>query len=151
LECLDAISESNAILSAILAVIYSKHYDASWQTAKCLKDTPEIGPQDVLSQWASFFSSIAIIFNHSTLSHWDRSSRCHWYDMLATFEKYQNCKLELPSLRISLEYGLGTMLGYALECLVSERSHKPVSTFHLSIYFKRNKTVVLLGIADKGI
>jgi hypothetical protein len=49
LEWLDAISESNAILSAILAVIHPNLYDASWQTTKCLRDTPEIGPQDILS------------------------------------------------------------------------------------------------------
>jgi hypothetical protein len=44
LDWLGAISESNAILSTILAVIHSKLYDAGQQTAKCLRDTPEIDP-----------------------------------------------------------------------------------------------------------
>ena len=50
LDWLDAISESNAILSAILAVIHPQLYDAGWETTKRLRDTPEIGPLDVLSQ-----------------------------------------------------------------------------------------------------
>ena len=49
LDWLDAISESNAILSAILAVIHPQLYDAGWETTKRLRDTPEIGPLDVLS------------------------------------------------------------------------------------------------------
>jgi len=49
LDWLDAVSESNAILSAILAVIHPKLYDAGWQTTKRLRDTSEIGPQDVLN------------------------------------------------------------------------------------------------------
>ncbi len=50
LDWLDAILESNAILSTILAVIHPQLYDASWETTKRLRDTPEIGPLDVLSQ-----------------------------------------------------------------------------------------------------
>jgi hypothetical protein len=111
LDWLDAISESNAILSAILAVIHSQLYDASWQTIKHLRDTPEIDPQDVLSRWASVFSSVTIISNHDTPSHWDRSSRCNWYDILVTLGRYCNCNLELLGLGISLEYGPGMVVG----------------------------------------
>jgi hypothetical protein len=111
LEWLDAISESNAILSAILAVIHPKLYDAGWETAKRLRDTPEIDPQDVLSRWASVFSGVAVISNRSTPPHRDGSSRCHWYDILATVGRYRNCNLELPGLGISLEYGPGTVVG----------------------------------------
>jgi hypothetical protein len=81
------------------------------ETAKRLRDTPEIDPQDVLSRWASVFSSVAIISNRSTPPHRDGSSRCHWYDILATVGRYRNCNLELPGLGISLEYGPGTVVG----------------------------------------
>src|SRR6267154_4168469 len=111
LDWLETISESNAILSTILAVIHPNLYDAGWQTAKCLRDTPEIDPQDVLSLWASVFSSVAIISNHSTPPHQDGSSRCHWYDMLVTLGRYRNCNLELLGLGISLKYGPGTVVG----------------------------------------
>ena len=113
LEWLDSISESNAILSAILAVIHPNLYDAGWQTAKCLRDTPEIEPQDVFSQWASIFSGIAVISNRFTPPHQDGSLRYHWYDMLVTLGRYRNCNLELLGLGISLEYGPGTVVGIA--------------------------------------
>jgi hypothetical protein len=44
LEWLDAISESNIILRAILAVIHPTFYDAGWQMAKHLRVTPKIDP-----------------------------------------------------------------------------------------------------------
>ena len=108
---LDAISESNAIISAILAVIHPALYDAGWETAKRLKRTSEIGPQDVLTRWASVFSGVGVISNRSTPPHRDMGSRCHWYDILVTLGKYRNCNLELPGLGISLEYGPGTVVG----------------------------------------
>src|SRR5216684_7612793 len=77
LDWLDAILESNAILSTILAVIHPQLYDAGWQTAKHLRDTPEIDPQDVLSQWASVFSGVAIISNCSTLVHMVSHCKVH--------------------------------------------------------------------------
>jgi hypothetical protein len=63
LDWLDAASESNSILSAILAVIHPTLYDAGRQTVKCLRNTPEIDPQDVLSRWASVFSGVTVISN----------------------------------------------------------------------------------------
>jgi Oxygenase domain of the 2OGFeDO superfamily len=111
LDWLNAISESNAILSAILAVIHPNLYDAGWQTTKHLRGTAEIDPQDLLSWWASVFSGVAVISNCTTPLHWDLSSRYHSSDMLATLGSYQGCNLELPGLGISLEYGPGTVAG----------------------------------------
>ena len=118
LDWLDTISESNAILSAILAVIHPHLYDAGWQTTKCLRGTAEIDPQDLLSRWASVFSGVSVISNRTTPPHRDLNSRAHWYDILATLGSYRGCNLELPGLGISLEYGPGTVAGisgYALE------------------------------------
>src|SRR3981081_3441287 len=111
LDWLDAISESNAISSAILAVIHPKLYDAGWQTTKRLGDTPEIGPPNVLHQWSSVFSGVAVISNRSTPPHRDGGSRHHWYDILVTLGSYRACNLKLPGLGITLEYGPGTVVG----------------------------------------
>ena len=111
LDWLDAISESNAILSAILAVIHPTLYDAGWETIKRLRGTPKIAPEDVFRRWGSVFSGVSIISNRSTPPHRDGHSRKNWYDMLVTLGRYQNCKLELPGLGISLEYGPGTVVG----------------------------------------
>jgi hypothetical protein len=117
LDWLDAASESNSILSAILAVIHPTLYDAGRQTVKCLRNTPEIDPQDVLSRWASVFSGVAVISNQSTPLHRDGSLRYQWYDILVTLGRYRNCNLELPGLGISLEYGPGTVVGISGQVL----------------------------------
>ena len=111
LDWLDTISESNTILSAILAVIHPHLYDAGWQTTKHLRGTAEIDPQDLLSRLASVFSGVSVISNRTTPPHRDLNSRAHWYDLLATLGSYQDCNLELPGLGISLEYGPGTVVG----------------------------------------
>ncbi len=113
LDWLDAISESNGILSAILAVIHPKLYDAGWQTINHLGDTPEFGDQDILDQWASVFSGVGVISNRYTPPHRDTNSRANWYDILATLGRYESCDLKLPGLGISLEYGPGTVVGIA--------------------------------------
>lgn len=111
LDWLNTISESNAVLSAILGVIHPKLYDAGWQILKRLRDTPEICSQDILSRWASVFSGVAVISNRITPPHRDRNSRKNWYDILVTLGRYRNCDLELPGLGITLEYGPGTVVG----------------------------------------
>ena len=110
-------SESNAILSAILAVIHPKLYDAGWETISCLRNTPGVDPERVISRWASVFTGISVISNRNTPLHWDGSSRPHWYDMLATLGSYRNCKFELPGIGISLEYGPGTVVGLSSNLL----------------------------------
>jgi hypothetical protein len=111
LKWLDAVSESNAIFSAILAVIHPKLYDAGRQTIKRLRDTPEVDSQDVLGPWASVFNGVAVISNRRTPLHRDAGARFNWYDILATLGTYRNCDLKLPGLGISLEYGPGTVVG----------------------------------------
>ena len=120
LKWLDAISESNSILSAILAVIHPQLYEAGWQTIEHLRGTSEIDPKGVLSQWASVFSSISIISNCYTPPHWDNGSRYNWYDILATSGSYWNCELKLLGLGIALEYGPGTVVGLAGKVLEHE-------------------------------
>ena len=119
LDWLDAISESNAILSAILAVIHPKLYNAGWETTKHLKD-PEICPRDILIQWASVFSGVAVISNCITKPHQDLSSRVNSYDILASSGSYRDCILKLLGLGISLEYGPGTVVGMAGKVLEHE-------------------------------
>ena len=127
-EWLDVISESNAVLSAILAVIHPSLYDAGWQAINQLKDTPETGSQDILMRWASVSSGVSVISNCETVPHRDGMSRYNWYDMLATSGNYRSCNLELPGLGISLEYGPGTVVGisgkvldHAVPCFEGDR------------------------------
>jgi hypothetical protein len=111
LDWLDCISESNSILSAILAVIHPELHDAGRDTFDRLRQHPEIQHRDVLRRWTSIFNGVSIISNRFTPPHRDGNSRKQWYDLLTSLGSYRNCNLELPGLGLSLEYGPGTVVG----------------------------------------
>ena len=111
---LNAISQSNMVVSAILAVINPELYEAGWKTFMHLRKDTEFQRQDihhVLNQWTSAFSGVSIMRNRITPLHRDGSSRHHWYDLLVTLGDYQKCDFELPGLGVLLEYGPGTVVG----------------------------------------
>jgi hypothetical protein len=112
-EWLNCMLESNAVLSAILAVIHPALYNAGRHTFNCLRKATEIQPQNVLSRWTSVFNGVAVICNRKTLLHRDGYSRFAWYELLTTFGNYTDCKLELPGLGVTLEYGPGTVVGFS--------------------------------------
>ena len=114
IEWLDEISTSNMISSTILAVIHPELYSAGRESLVRLREDSEFERNDVdrvLSRWTSAFSGVSIISNRITPLHRDGSSRNHWYDLLITLGRYQNCNLELPGLGISLDYRPGTAVG----------------------------------------
>jgi hypothetical protein len=120
---LDCISQSNSILSAILAVIHPELYDAGQETFNHLRQHSEIQPQDVLRRWTSVFNGVSMICNRLTPAHLDGNSRKQWYDLLVSLGSYRNCKLELLGLGVSLEYGPGTVVGLVGSTLEHEVSH----------------------------
>ncbi|KAH9037002.1 hypothetical protein EDB85DRAFT_1861756 [Lactarius pseudohatsudake] len=69
LEWLDRATESNSIMSAILAVIHPELYDAGRNTLKVLRGHSEIQPQEILHQWTSVYSGISVICNRLTPTH----------------------------------------------------------------------------------
>ena len=124
LNWLDFVSQSNSILSAILAVIHPDLHVAGQKTFKWLIECSKIDdPQDVLSWWTSAFNSVSIFFNCLTPAHQDGKSQNQWYDLLVTLECYQSCNLELPGLGLSLKYGPGTVVGLMGLALEHEVSH----------------------------
>lgn len=108
---LNHIAESNVISNAILAVIHPCLHSAGQKTLKQLQLCPDVKRQDVLSQWNSVFSGVSVIYNGTVPAHRDSQSRHHWYDLLVTLGRYRNCKLELPGVGITMDYGPGTVVG----------------------------------------
>jgi hypothetical protein len=111
MDWLNQISQSNAILSAILGVIHPLLYRAGWETLNRLRESPKIRRQDVLTKWTSVFTGISVICNRTSPAHWDTQSQYHWYDLLATLGPYQKCNLNFPGLGLSLDYSPGTVVG----------------------------------------
>jgi hypothetical protein len=71
MQWLDAISESNSILSAILAVIHPQLYHAGQETFDKMRKNPGIEHQDVLHWWTSAFSGVSVIYNCIMPPHQD--------------------------------------------------------------------------------
>jgi len=111
LNWLNQIADSNSISSVILAVIHPDLYSAGQKTLNVLWQSSEIHRQDVLRCWNSVFSGISVIFGGTVSAHRDSQSRYHWYDLLITLGHYQGCKLNLPGVGLSLNYGPGTVVG----------------------------------------
>jgi len=130
---LNQIAESNAISSAILAVIHPHLYAAGQQALKHLQHSPEIEQQDVLNRWNSVFSGISVIFNGNVQAHRDTQSRHNWYDLLISLGSYQGCNLLLPGVGLSLDYSPGTIVGLsgmALQHEVTQFEGESVSFAH---------------------
>jgi len=123
LDWLDHATESNSIMSAILAVIHPELYDAGRNTFKELRKHSEIEPQEILHRWTSVYSGISVICNRLTPAHRDVSARKQWYDMLVSVGRYRNCNLKLPGLGVSLEYGPGSVVGVLAAMLEHQVSH----------------------------
>ena len=111
LDWLNHISESNSILSTILAVIHPELHNTGRETFNRLRQHDKIQHQDVLRQWTSVFNGISVIRNRMTPPHRDGNSRKQWYDILTSIGHYRNCNLKLPGLGLSLEYSPGTVVG----------------------------------------
>lgn len=111
MDWLEHISESNSILSAILAVMHPELHEAGRETFNRLRQHAEIQPQDVFRKWTSVFNGVSVICNRTTPPHRDGNSRKQWYDLLASIGSYRNCNIELPGLGLSLEYGPGSIVG----------------------------------------
>ncbi|KAF8267260.1 hypothetical protein EI94DRAFT_1701155 [Lactarius quietus] len=102
---LESISETNSILSTILAVIHPALYLAGQSALGIIRERAEIRGQDqqVLSKWTSSFSGISVIANRITLPHHDTQSRHNW--------KLPRLQSAAAGLGISLDYGPGTVVG----------------------------------------
>ena len=95
-----------------MAVIHPELYDSGRETLKRVREkVPDPPHRDVLNRWTSVFNGVAVITHRETPPHRDGNSMHHWYDLLVTLGRCQECNLNLPGLGISLEYGPGTVVG----------------------------------------
>ena len=123
LEWLDHITESNSVLSAILAVIHPTLHKSGRETFDKLRQCAEIQPEDVLRRWTSVFNGVSVIVNRTTPAHQDSNTRKQWYDLLVTLGNYRNCNLNLPGTGVSFKYGSGTVVGLLGATLEHEVPH----------------------------
>jgi hypothetical protein len=110
--------EASSLLSAIMSIIHPELYKAARTVLIGLGDQEDLLP--ALQKWASVFNGVQVIGNRDTLIHRDYNSRCEWYDILASIGPYESAKCYLPTIRVRLSYGLGTIVGIGGKLLPHE-------------------------------
>lgn len=100
--------ETSAFFSAILSIMHPDLYDSGRTTMLRLTKQTDLHPALVL--WPSVFNAVTVLSNRSTPYHRDSKSRAPWYDMLATIGQYKGAIMDLPSIRLKLAYGPGSVI-----------------------------------------
>jgi hypothetical protein len=93
---------SNDILSLIHPNLYQNAMDAL-NVLRQKKITAETA-----NAWHSAFTGIAVIANRRTLPHRDRLGSEAWYDILFALGSYENAKLVMSEIGLSMDYSSGT-------------------------------------------
>ncbi|KAI6155879.1 hypothetical protein BKA82DRAFT_4011289 [Pisolithus tinctorius] len=96
-EWVDQMSDTNALLSAILHVIHPRMYADGREALICLgKQAEQQADSDmssILPIWSSTYSSMSVMVNRATCYHRDINGRDPWYDMLVTVGDVGNSAL----------------------------------------------------------
>ncbi|EAU89813.2 hypothetical protein CC1G_09395 [Coprinopsis cinerea okayama7 len=115
LSFLEMISESLAVLGAILAVIHPALFEAGVEVLSRLNSGYiEVRDYDLLKQvlnhWSSPFTAFSVITNRQTDLHRDSLSPTDAFDMLYTSGDYDDGRFEVPGLGIRCRYDPGTVI-----------------------------------------
>lgn len=102
-----------AVLSVVDPPLYDRGCQALHQIGQLSFHEPFQSRKDlmnILEVWKNPFTAISIISNRRTPPHTDRGGRHQWADILTSFGPYKNCRFDLPTLGIQLEYIPGSVV-----------------------------------------
>jgi hypothetical protein len=108
---LSEMSETSALISAILRVMHPALYQSGRQTMMRLGQYTTLHP--ALKLWPSVFNAVTVLSNRKTPYHRDNYSREQWYDILTTVGPYKEATLHFPGIGVRLAYKSGTVVGFS--------------------------------------
>ena len=113
---LQEMSQSIALMGALLSIVHPELYEIGQGVLKKLGDSPDIvkdGEEvlEVLWLWTTPFLGYGLISNCITPLHRDNNSQGPWYDCLTTIRNYEKgAWLILKNIGLELDYPSGTMV-----------------------------------------
>ena len=110
--------------------------------------TPE-AMRAALAGWASPFTGISVMVNRVTPTHRDTQGRHPWFDILVTHGPYSECRMELRSLGVRLEYNSGTMVGVCGKA-VPHAVSECIGEHACIAYYMRDSVHSRLGVPAGG-
>jgi hypothetical protein len=102
-----------------------------------------------IQDWIVPFSGLSVISNQETPLHRDVQGRQNWFDILATFGKYTEGRMELPGIGYQLEYNPGTIVAIAGKTVVHGVGKCNADRVCI-VYYMRDKVHKQLGIPAGG-
>ncbi|EAU80456.2 hypothetical protein CC1G_12549 [Coprinopsis cinerea okayama7 len=121
LEFIERISESVAVLGAILAVIHPALFEMGLEMLAGLNsgiipagDLEHL--RTLLKYWSSPFTAFSLINNRRTDLHRDVCSPVYVYDLLYTGGNYVNGRIEIRGIGIRCRYDPGTVVATLASC-----------------------------------
>ncbi|KIO01334.1 hypothetical protein M404DRAFT_150342, partial [Pisolithus tinctorius Marx 270] len=109
-EWVDQMSDTNALLSAILHVIHPRMYaDGREALIRLGKQAEQWADSDM----SSMYSSMSMMVNRATCYHRDINGWDPWYDMLVTMGNYLPLDFVIPMLNLWLRYNPGTIIAFS--------------------------------------
>ncbi|EAU81764.2 hypothetical protein CC1G_13115 [Coprinopsis cinerea okayama7 len=129
LEFLEKVSESMAILGAILAAVHPAQFEAGLDVLAHLNAGSIVTQEpallrQVLELWSTPFTAFSVVNNRDTWLHLDPKSPPRAYDLLYTGGRYSDARFEVPSLGLRCRYNPGTVV--ALLAALFEHGISPV-------------------------
>lgn len=117
------------IMAAVLRIInpgqFFQCFELPPRITACVPVNHRREMLDLLEFWASPFHCMQVIVNRETLNHRDTRGWAFGYDLLATFGRYTNGILDLPSIGLTCAYNPGTITGLMGKVLI--HGVKPVN------------------------
>jgi hypothetical protein len=115
---LDASATLQRFSNNILSLIHPSLYENAMNVLHCLRR----GDQTAwaANHWHSAFTGIAVISNRQTIPHRDRLGSDAWYDILFGSGTYNEARLVMSEIGLSLEYSSGTAVALCGKTLLHE-------------------------------
>ncbi|EAU83282.2 hypothetical protein CC1G_13154 [Coprinopsis cinerea okayama7 len=142
LDFLERISESLAVLGAILAAINPAQFEAGLDVlasldAGIIKSGNRELLQRVLKDWSTPFTAFSVVNNRDTEPHRDLKSPSWAYDLLYTDGFYIDGRLEVTSLGVRCRYNPGTVVALIASVFVHGIAPVQGSRVGISQFFRQ--------------
>jgi hypothetical protein len=100
-QWLQANTELSALCSGLLSIIHPEQWKIGDTAISCLGPATMRDAHNLpgaIQDWIVPFSSLSVISNRETPLHQDVQGHRTWFDILATFGKYTEGRMELPGI-----------------------------------------------------
>lgn len=107
-----------ALIGGILSIVQPELFESGREAFRLLAADPNASddPQqlrEILANWYTPFSALAVISNRSTPLHRDTGGRPEWLDFMLALGNYDNGRFAVPAFGYTFKYNPGAMIAFS--------------------------------------